>query len=467
MTRWVYFTVLVILISTRTTNLKTDDTCQIHQSVLNWPQLTCTNIDSNFFRNFKTPLNRTHWIRCANCSLTIIDEKTFNFSRNNVSFLELPECKVKSVKRFAFSSFFLLKILNLRRNEIDYLEPKCFAGLKRLWHLDLSSNLLRILTNNVFSDLPNLDVLNLTQNQIFYVQPYAFADLINLKYLYINNNDLKKLEDRMFKHLSNLKLLYIERNNIIEIHQNAFIGLKNLNYLYLNHNSISFLVQYNFKPLTSLFNLQLRFNNLSEIQVSSFNGLKNLRYLYLGDNHISLIKPYGLIGLDSLVVLELVRNNFSSIDFSYFDKLPKLYILWLNENYISNFIINSENEVQNSLAVVDLSFNKLANFNYTILHKKMPNIKEIVFANNSHSCDFLTDLYRFYLLKNISLCLTTSCRPNETNFYIDTICLESFESTIEPIYNITDDYSTAFAPTFGISVWFYTALFFIVFLHCY
>ncbi|XP_066246591.1 leucine-rich repeat-containing protein 70-like [Euwallacea similis] len=447
MARW--FPPMVLMFVLQTTTPENDDACQVDLSALKWPQLTCTNVDSTYFENFGRPLNRTHWIKCVRCAIGIVDEKTFNFPKNNISFLELQESQILTLRKFAFSSFFLLKLLNLRGNRIDYLEPKCFAGLKRLVHLDLSSNFLKILTNNIFSELGNLDILNLNRNQIFYAQPYAFAGLMNLKYLYLNHNDLKKLEDRMFSHLSNLKILYIEHNGIAEIHQNAFFNLRNLNYLYLNNNSISFLVQYNFKPLASLVDLQLRSNDLEEIQVSSFNGLKHLKSLYLGGNKIRAVKPYGFIGLDSLIILDLIHNNFSSIDFSYFDKMKSLYILWLNENLIREFRISSKDEVQINLGVIDLSLNNLSDFNYSLLYSKIPKIKELVLANNSFSCDFFTNMYSFTEERNISLCMSATCNSNDTNSYYDAVCSEQFMTTDNAL-NVTD-FSTDNAPTLSIT----------------
>ncbi|XP_030757210.1 leucine-rich repeat-containing protein 15-like [Sitophilus oryzae] len=457
MAKWLPPMVLIILVPT--TNLENDDgSCRRHLSVLNWPQITCTNVDNSFFQHFVASPNRTHWIKCTNCSLNVIDERTFNFLKNNVSYVELQASRIRTLKRLAFNKLFLLKYLNLRKNDIDYLEPKCFTGIKRLLHLDLSFNFLKILTNNIFSDMSNLDILNLNYNQLFYIQPYAFAGLVNLKYLYINHNDLKKLEDKMFRYLPNLKILYLEHNSIVEIHQNAFFNLKNLNFLYLNNNSINFLVQYNFKPLTSLIDLQLRLNNLTEIQVSSFNGLSNLRTLHLSNNNISIVKPYGFVGLDSLKVLDLVRNKFVLIDFSYFDKMENLEVLWLNNNSISTFEISYKSEVQNSLVILDLSFNNLSMFNYKLLYSKMPNIKEVVLEKNSMNCDFFTNMYNFLQDKNVTLCVSSHCNFNETVVYIDDICSEVYVTSTDHVYNSTDfstDCSTNF---FGSTVFMFIAL---------
>ncbi|XP_060528551.1 SLIT and NTRK-like protein 2 [Cylas formicarius] len=436
MARWIH--IIPVLMFLQSTHLESEESCQTHLSVLKWPQITCTNVDSDYFQHFDRPLNRTHWIRCLNCTLNVIDEKTFRFPRNNVSILELPYSDINSLRKFAFSNFFLLKVLNLRGNAIDYLEPKCFSNLKRLLQLDLSSNFINILTNNIFSDLMNLDILNLNKNQIFYIQPYAFSGLINLKYLYLNNNDLKKLEDKIFAHLTNLKILYIEHNNIYEIHQNAFHNMRGLQYLYLNNNSISFLVQYNFRPLTSLIDLQLRFNHLREIQVSSFNGLKNLRYLYLGNNELSSVKPYGFIGLDSLQVLELTQNYFDLIDFTFFDKLEKLHVLWLSKNVIAEFRLPLKAEVQTSLRVIDLSFNNLTNLDFRLMYGKIPNIKEIFLAHNSFTCDSFINMFDYFTDRNITVCLTFNCSLSDIDSHVDDICVVEEVLNMTESYNITD-----------------------------
>ncbi|KAL1490092.1 hypothetical protein ABEB36_012834 [Hypothenemus hampei] len=454
MAKWL--TQMVVIFVLQATHSKNDDACWTHPSSLKWYQLTCTKVNSEFFENFQRSLNRTHWIKCIDCSLNVIDERTFNFPKNNVSFLELPHCGVWSLRKFAFRSFFLMKYINLKDNKIGNLEQKCFSGLKRLIHLDLSSNCIKIITANIFSELINLDILNLNYNKIFHIQPYAFTGLINLKFLYLNNNDLKKLEDQMFKPLTNLKILYLEHNNIKELHQNAFANLRNLNYLYLNNNSITFLVQYNFKPLTSLIDLQLRSNNISEIQVSSFNGLKNLRVLHLGDNNIRTVKPYGFIGLNSLSILELTRNKLKSVQFSYFDKISNLGILWLNENFITEFIVNQRDEVQDSLALLDLSYNDLKYYNYTLLYSKMPNIKEIVFTNNSFNCDFFKNMYDFFLKKHTSICISPSCNVNHTSDYIDNFCFEDSYTTVN-VLNITD-FSTQSAHKLAFHLYTITAL---------
>lgn len=442
MAKWFLLILIVTLLGRRANFEIFEETCQFHRSPLKGLQLTCINVNSDFFQNFKYELNGTHWLRCNNCSLELLDENTFDIPRkNNISFIDLSSSGIQILKKFAFGKFFLLKMLVLRNNSIDTMDTMSFNGVKRLVQLDLSSNCLRIITNNLFSDLENLDVLNLNMNNIFYIQPEAFTNLINLKYLYLNHNCMTKLEAKIFKHLANLKILYLEYNQIEEIHPNAFDNLKNLNLLYMNNNSINFLVQYNFKPLVSLLDLQLRNNNLTEIQTSAFNGMINLRSLYLGRNHLFIIRPYGLVGLDNLEILDLMENEFENINyFEYFSSLGSLKHLYLQRNNINNLSVTFQYEVQNSLTLLDLCRNNLTSFNYRFVQKNLPNIKEILVANNSWSCEFFKGMYSFFRSINISVCVSIDCNFSKTDKYLEKICTNNGTN----VEDIVDEISTDF-----------------------
>ncbi|KAJ8926609.1 hypothetical protein NQ314_021006 [Rhamnusium bicolor] len=458
METWIFLSLIVSMLEV-TSNFEIEKHCKLNSSRLEGQQLTCTNVNLNYFLKFDIPVNRTHWLKCENCSLNILTENTFNIAiRNNIKFLDFTDSDIRILRKFAFIKFPLLKYLILRNNNIETLDSMCFNSIKNLLQLDLSTNNIKILTNNLFSELENLDILSLHKNQIFHVQPEAFAGLLHLKYLYLNNNYLKRLEENMFRHLISLKILYIENNNIVEIHPNAFVNLRNLNCLYMNNNSISYLVQYNFKGLTSLLDLQLRSNNLREIQTSSFNGLKKIKSLHLGDNEINFVKPYGFIGLDTLEILELVGNQFKFISyFEYFSHMVNLKYLWLKKNNINDFTIEYKYEVQNSLTVLDLGDNNLTRFNYKLLYKYMPNIREVFVANNSWTCEFFINMYNFLEEKNVSICISDSCNSDAIQIYMEDICIDlkvtevSFEES--PI-----DFSTDCSPVINSSILVITAL---------
>ncbi|XP_022900270.2 leucine-rich repeat-containing protein 70-like [Onthophagus taurus] len=399
-----------------------ENNCITKQSILGGEHLICLNVSASYFQYSGLKLNKSHWVTCVGCNLNVIKENTFNFPKNNVSYLNFTQNNVLSIEPYSFSRFHLLKYLNLKENLIEYLDTKVFVGLRRLLHLDLSKNRFKIVRSNTFAELESLDILNLNSNNISYLHNDAFVGLINLKYLYLNRNKIKNLLADSFKHLNNLKILYLEENKIKDIHPIAFNNLKNLNLLYLNDNAISYLVQYNFKQLTSLVDLQLRNNNLTEIQTSSFNGLTNLKFLYLGRNHLKTIQPYGLIGLNSLLILDLIGNDFDEFNLDHFKNMYSLTTIWLEKNQIKNLTIEKNNDFMLSMKTLDIIDNQLKNFDYKLILKKMPNLQEVLIGGNQFDCEFFVEMKEFFQNRNVSVCLNGKCNQLETENFVKKTC---------------------------------------------
>ncbi|XP_023029792.2 uncharacterized protein [Leptinotarsa decemlineata] len=443
MARWILLVATLTLLEVQT-NFEAKQICKFHLSVLQGQQMTCSNANSNFFHNFDIPLNRTHWVKCSNCTLDVLDESTFTFpKRNNIKILDLSGASIKVLRKFAFRKFLLLKFLNLHNNSIQTVESMCFDGIKMLTQLDLSRNYLKILMNNLFLGLENLDILSLNHNKVVFINSEAFNGLNNLKYLYLSHNSLSKLEENIFKPLKNLKILYLENNKIASIHPKAFTDLRSLSFLYMNNNSINYLVQYNFKSLASLVDLQLRYNNLTEIQTSSFNGLGSLKSLHLSNNNLVQIKPYGLIGLDSLEILDLVSNKFEYVNyFNYFSHIPNLRYLWLNRNEIRNLTVTFKYEVQNSLTVLDLSNNNLSSFSFRTLHENLPGVKEIFTYGNPWKCEFFAEMEKYFQKVNVSVCNSINCNADSAQEFLRNSCGRTTEVTESDINYLSTDFST-------------------------
>lgn len=453
MARWILPLIISLTLLEVKTNFEPEENhCEYSVDSQNRQQMDCGNASVRYFENFKLPLNRTQRLICNECFLNTIDEHTFNFPpRHRVNVVALHNSRIRSLRRFAFRSFPLLKVLNLWNNSIDVLDVDSFSSLKRLLQLDLSRNEIQILPANLFHELENLDILNLNSNKIFSTNPESFQGLSRLKYLYMNHNNLKRLEENMFFPLKDLKILYLEHNMILEIHQNAFRNLKSLQFLYINHNSIMYLVPYNFKPLFNLVHLQMRYNNLSEIQTSTFNGLSNLRTLHLGKNELVHIKPYGLVGVDQLEILDLAHNKLESINyFTDFSHLQNLLYLWLQYNSIKTIDFNFKYEVPNSLAVLDLSNNQIVSFKIQLFRTNLPKVLDLFVANNSWNCQFIINLYGYLSQRNVSVCYSRNCSSNVTERYIEDIC-NSQMAPEEVDDSVESDFTTDSSRTYYIS----------------
>ncbi|EFA09704.2 insulin-like growth factor-binding protein complex acid labile subunit [Tribolium castaneum] len=418
MGKWIFAMTSIIIFKVGL-SLDSAKSCRKRTSPLGGEELICSNASTSLLRNNDFILSKTHWFTCENCTLNTLDGTTFNFTKNSINYLYLISSQIVTIKGHAFVKMKFLKIVNLRNNSISDLDPESFTNLTRVTQVDLSHNSLRILTNNLFSELANLDLLNLNHNTVFYIQPDAFKGLSNLRHLYLSHNRLERLEGYVFKYLPNLLLLYLEHNRIISIDSFAFANLSNLNALYLNNNSINFLTQYNFKPLNSLVDLQLRRNNLVEVQTSAFNGLTNLKHLYLGNNRLRTVKRYGFVGLDNLQNLDLIGNDLKHFDLSHVESLRKLNMLWLEQNRLTNLSIDVKLEPLNSLYSLGINDNNLTVLNYKLLYNKMPNIRDIFIYNNSWNCELLISMQQFFQELNVSLCMSFDCNPEKNKHVLE------------------------------------------------
>ena len=144
-------------------------------------------------------------------SLELLD-----FSNNNLTVLQGS----------AFSDFVKLHILNLSSNHISALNGS-FIGLHLLQTLDLTSNSLLHLPDNVFSRLPNLLSLylsNLTNLNVISVSDMTFNRLGKLKILDLSWN-LLGMYGSPFQHLHSLQTLSLNDNERLRVTHTTFAGL--------------------------------------------------------------------------------------------------------------------------------------------------------------------------------------------------------------------------------------------------
>uniref|UniRef100_A0A8C0GUU9 LRRNT domain-containing protein n=1 Tax=Chelonoidis abingdonii TaxID=106734 RepID=A0A8C0GUU9_CHEAB len=106
--------------------------------------------------------------------------------------------------------------------------------------LNLSNNLLRILTANTFRNLTFLRSLWLDRNNLTFLYPGTFSALSNLRELDLGwNSRLTHLHANTFRGLSNLISLDLASCNIFEIHPLVFSYLLSLQVLDLTSNNLS------------------------------------------------------------------------------------------------------------------------------------------------------------------------------------------------------------------------------------
>ena len=162
---------------------------------------------------------------------------------------------------------FVFQELFLGQNNIDFIHPFAFKGLKILHKLDISSNKLTSVPPLV--DVKStLQKLSLSRNYIKHIEDSYFDLCLNIKYIHIGFNKLTKFPS-MQNIAKTIVVFEVEYNNI-----------SNANFIYGN----------NFPKLESL---RLESNQIREFCPPPGDFAPRLHSLYLQINKLSMIHfPY-------------------------------------------------------------------------------------------------------------------------------------------------------------------------------
>ncbi|XP_064620644.1 leucine-rich repeat-containing protein 70-like [Lineus longissimus] len=145
-----------------------------------------------------------------------------------------------------------LKTLNLASNGMTTLSPDVFIGLTKLESLILSGNPAIALNDATLSKVRSLKSLDLSFNQLSEINPQTMSSVMaTLETLDLNSNNIETLKDNMFSGLSALKLLNLssQASGIKTFEPSAFAGLTSLSELDLSRNSFSHLKPNAFEPI--------------------------------------------------------------------------------------------------------------------------------------------------------------------------------------------------------------------------
>lgn len=165
--------------------------------VLNYFSLNCLAISSESKKNNFIPV-------CARSeAIKLYFENYFNLPCQDIkpkhlvyiTYMNLSFWGVSELLPGDFSGLSELIELNLRANDINYIDEGALAPLEQLLILNLSNNKIRFLNPNAFITLKNLITLDLSNNEIYEIQDSPFKGLKNLKQLDIYNNCVQLVND--------------------------------------------------------------------------------------------------------------------------------------------------------------------------------------------------------------------------------------------------------------------------------
>jgi Leucine-rich repeat (LRR) protein len=91
-----------------------------------------------------------------------------------------------------------LNDLYLAINKLDHLDDDTFSNNAQLTSIDLSNNMLKSISINLFRNNPNLNQLRLSGNQLEKLDDDTFVNNEALFWLEINKNQLKSISKNMF-----------------------------------------------------------------------------------------------------------------------------------------------------------------------------------------------------------------------------------------------------------------------------
>ncbi|XP_011306659.1 leucine-rich repeat-containing protein 15 isoform X1 [Fopius arisanus] len=121
-----------------------------------------------------------------------------------------------------------LENLELKKLQLESIEPGAFSRLSHLKNLILDDNQLQALGPEIFEGLGHLETLQVQKNQVKSIEPRTFDGSPRLRELNLEFNYLETLPDKIFHRLENLKTLLLYHNQIINKFYDLTAGLKNL-----------------------------------------------------------------------------------------------------------------------------------------------------------------------------------------------------------------------------------------------
>lgn len=308
--------------------------------------------------------------------------------------------------------------LLLSFNYIKRLTTTSFPFLEKLWLLEIGAQFTSLtIDKEAFRNLPNLRLLDLGKNQIDFLHPDAFQGLHHLSELRLFYCGLSEvvLKDGYFRNLVSLTHLDLSRNHIhsLELHP-SFRELNSLQSLDLSFNNIPSACEQDLQPLQgkTISFLNLADNNLYRMYrgvsmdwEKCMNPFRNivLETLDVSQNgwSVDLIRNFNnaINGskIASLVLQHHVMgpgfgfNNLKDPDRDTFLGLAQSSVIDLDLSHGSLFTLNSQLfAVLKELKVLNLAFNKIN----TIAENAFQGLDNLQVLNMSNN--LLGELYNFH-----------------------------------------------------------------------
>nr|XP_054607283.1 transforming growth factor beta activator LRRC33 isoform X1 [Nothobranchius furzeri] len=264
----------------------------------------------------------------------------------------------------------MLKILDLRGNQVTYFPHGFIQKMSALSRLRVSTNCLETLnlTSEQFSsNLYELDVSNNRLNQIV-ADDGALTTLGNLTYFNLSRNDLRELPSGLFSSLPRILSVDLSYNSI-----NICLSEETKT----RSDNISVCVDWS--KILSLRYLHLKGCSLERIPESAFAGL-SLTLLELSDNPGVDVQGSFQSLSRTLWHLGLGNTQIQDFDFSHFQSLKSLNLSGNSLPHIPPSLLNID------LKVLDIRDNHLSTIPPSQAHALSSKLQSILLTGNPFNC---------------------------------------------------------------------------------
>ncbi|XP_036138593.1 protein toll [Monomorium pharaonis] len=298
----------------------------------------------------------------------------------NLKVLNLPSNNVSYVDENLLASLHNLKGLNLLDNNL-HLKPGFFNYTSGLEWLELGDNTLQSIELGTFDHLKNLTFLNLWKNHLTQLQPGIFDQLVALKTLGLNMNYMINLPEDIFGKLENLEVLNLARNNFTTLPRNLLRNNKKLHTVTLMDNKKNMTLPNEFfANLTDLEVLKLKGNGFVTLPENIFLGCTSLTNITLEQNYLQTLPVQIFQDLNKLLELKLNFNDLENLPDNIFSENKKLIKLDLSKNRFT-FISSRLFRGLGALRELNMEENHLRTISPQGF-KHLKNLKIAKFSNN-------------------------------------------------------------------------------------
>ncbi|KAG6449043.1 leucine-rich repeat-containing protein 15 isoform X2 [Manduca sexta] len=170
---------------------------------------------------------KMQFLRLSGNNMSHAPDQLFNAFRE-LRILDLNNCSLTEIPKFVKTpNMKTLERLSLQINKIRRLDdPSLFEKFEKLSSLDLISNEIEYLHEDVFKPLENLKVIDLSFNKIEHIQEKLFQNMPSVQSIDLSNNLIEVVPVNAFRG-TRLKKLNLNTNQISYLGNNFLLELRN------------------------------------------------------------------------------------------------------------------------------------------------------------------------------------------------------------------------------------------------